>query len=391
MQTQQLQAGVIYQFSELLPIHSSSVHYVRDARVIPDNTEWYKVECSDGFFAFHKTEKSRLLFVKDVHGIETLRHKRYSHYVTACDNDGNEIFFADEAAAEANDYKFSLRLKEFRDKKSSSFYGYEKTLTYHNNINDQESKHCPSFVNENDEYIVGLEIEKVDEDLREKSEAWRILQETGFRKETDGSLNSGGYELVSPKLPLLDTERIKKAMLPVIDLINGQSDTSCGGHINISRKNTHSHDLLKGLKGFVPILYAMYENRLTNRYCQAKKWNIYFTNPDKYSAFYLKNSKVLEIRIFSRVANYNTLMWRVKLMQLIVGDFGRNLNQFLLKLSSTESLLYKTMREQYSHEKIAEKITLAAKLSERYGCGKVSNSIAKRINDRFGFTVIAIS
>jgi len=184
--------------------------------------------------------------------------------------------------------------------------------------------------------------------------------------------------------------RILKACEPVKKYINGQSDSSCGGHLNVSRKGVSSRDLLKGMKGFVPIIYALYENRLTNRYCQAKKWNNYFNYRDKYTAFYLKNENICEIRLFSRVTNYTTLQWRIKLLQTLFGDYGKNLNQFVLKMSNRDSSLYKLLNEQYEHDKIAKKITLVDELSRRYGCGKISKSVRAKVNDRFGYTVLPL-
>jgi hypothetical protein len=390
MEKQLLKKGIIYQVDEFLPIHQSSDRYDASARVVPDNIQWIKVKTKDGDFAFNKDEAEYALRVaKDVNGKETFVHESYSHYVSARDENGEYVFFTCEEAAKAHDFDFSIRLGRYGNKKHDSFYGDETLFNYHQNISHSNGR-VPSFVNDDDEFIVGIEVEKVDSRLQRDSLAFEIFQNTGWRKESDGSLNSGGYELVSPKLPLLDMSRIVKACEPVKKYINGSSDSSCGGHINLSRKGVESRELLKGMKGFVPIIYALYENRLTNRYCQAKKWTHYFNYRDKYSAFYLKNEDIVEIRLFSRITNYTTLQWRVKLLQVLFGDYGKNLNQFVLKMSNRESTLYNLLREQYSHDKIADKITLVDVLAKRYGCGSISKSVRKKVNDRFGRTVLPI-
>jgi hypothetical protein len=66
-----------------------------------------------------------------------------------------------------------------------------------------------------------------------------------------------------------------------------------------------------------------------------------------------------------------------------MGDAGNNLNQFCLKFSSQESRLYKHLNKQYTRYKIFEKMRDVRKFSELYGCGKISKTILKKINDRF--------
>ena len=144
------------------------------------------------------------------------------------------------------------------------------------------------------------------------------------------------------------------------------------------------------MKGFVPVIYALYENRLNNRFCRARNWNHYFNNIDKYSAFYLKTSNIVEIRLFSRITNFKVMMWRIKLMQTLMQDYGRNLNQFVLKMSATENSLYQLLREQYTHQRIAEKIQLVDKYSEMYNCGTISNSVRTKVNERFGWVVLPL-
>lgn len=383
-------SGVIYQVENLLPIHPSSKYFKDGAQIIPDEKSWVKVNTSNGEFAFNKKENEAYLkLAKDINGEEIYIHENYSHYVTAQNDDDDYIYFTCEEAAKANDFDFSIRLGRYHDKKSNHFYGEHTLFSYHAVIRNAEGR-VPEFVNDDDEFIVGIEVEKVDSRLQHDALVYELFQNTGWKKESDGSLGSGGYELISPKLPLLDMNRIIKACEPVKKYINGQSDSSCGGHINVSRKNVSSKDLLKGMKGFVPIIYALYESRLTNRFCQAKKWSQYFNYRDKYTSFYLKNESICEIRLFSRVTNYTTLQWRIKLLQTLFGDYGKNLNQFVLKMSNRETPLYQLLNEQYTHDKIGQKITLVDVLSKRYGCGKISKSVRIKVNDRFGYTVLPI-
>ena len=395
MSTQTLQQGVIYQVNNLVPIHEANDVNEPNAMVIPDGVNWVEVITHDGVCAFQKEKfEYDLHEAIDASGKKVYVHEFYSDYIRGRDIDGNMKYFTSEEAARANDFDFSIRLGRWHDKKCNTFYGDETLMEYHDRRVSQNSTlrgaNVPLFINDNDDFMVGIEVEKVDCNLQSDFNAFQLYQETGWRKERDSSLNSGGYELVSPILPLLDMQRIEKACSPVMKYINAKSDTSCGGHFNLSKRGTDSREFLKGMKGFAPILYALYENRLTNRFCRGRNWSHYFSNPDKYSAFYLKNNNVVEIRLFSRITNYKVMMWRVKLIQTLLQDYGRNLNQFVLKMSAVENSLYQLLREQYTHERIMEKIKLVAKYAEMYNCGTISNSVRNKVNERFGCIVLPL-
>ena len=390
MSTQILKSGVIYKVNDLIPIHRANDGYEVNSMVVPDGDKWVKVKCNDGMYAFNKEQfESDLYLATDIDDSEIYVHEYYSDYIAGRDANGNYIRFTCEQAARNHDFDFSVRLGRWHDKKCDSFYGDEMRMEYHDRRIQNYGKHkdlqVPTFVNDNDDFIFGIEIEKVDSDLLEDGKAFELYHETGWRKEYDGSLTScGAYELVSPLLPLNDMARVEKACEPVVKYINAKGDNSCGGHFNLSRSGMDSRTLLKGMKGFAPIIYALYHNRLENRFCKARNWNHYFINPDKYSAFYVKDSKIVEIRLFSRVPNYNVMKWRVRLMQTLLKDFGRNLNQFVLKISSDENELYKLMLEQYSLYAIEKKIQLIEKYAELYDCGTISNSVRDKVNKRFG-------
>ena len=389
MSTQILKSGVIYKVNDLIPIHRANDGYEPNSMVVPDGDKWVKVKCNDGMYAFNKEQFSCDLYEAiDIDNSKVFIHDYYSDFIQGRDANGNYIRFTCEQAARNNDFDFSVRLGRWHDKKCSSFYGEETQMQYHDSRIRANSNHqhlqVPKFTNDSDEFIFGIEVEKCDRDLCDDGLAFELYHQTGWRKEHDGSLNGGGYELVSPLLPLYDLQRIEQACEPVKKYINAKGDNSCGGHINLSRNGMDSRTLLKGMKGFAPILYALYHNRLENRYCKARKWNHYLINPDKYSAFYVKDSKVVEVRLFSRVPNYNVMKWRVRLLQTLFKDFGRNLNQFVLKISSDENELYKLILEQYSLSALEKKIQLIEKYAELYDCGTISNSVRDKVNKRFG-------
>jgi hypothetical protein len=395
MATKQLQEGVIYQVNEIVPLHHANNEYVENSFVIPDGEKYVKVKCTAGVFAFNKEQfEDELKLAKNTSNKNEYIHCYYSDYIQGNDERGARKYFTCEEAARMNDFDFSARLNRWHDKKCSQFYGDETLMGYHDRrvMGSENNPHLqiPRFVNDSDEFMFGVEVEKCDYEVREEQKAFELFQATGWKKESDGSLNSGGYELVSPVMPLMDMSRIERACSPVTRYINAKSDSSCGGHFNLSQRNVPSRTFLQNMKGFAPIIYALYETRLDNRYCRARNWNHYFSNPDKYSAFYLKSDNIVEIRLFSRITNYKVMLWRVKLMQTLLADLGRNLNQFVLKMSSPENKLYQLLTEQYNRDTIKKKIKLVDVYSQRYNCGKISNSVRTKVNERFGEIVLPL-
>jgi hypothetical protein len=149
-----------------------------------------------------------------------------------------------------------------------------------------------------------------------------------------------------------------------------------------------NEELLESMKNYAPILYALYPKRLQRHYCKAKMWSKYTRYNEKYSAFYLKDNGVVEIRLFSRVTNIANLKWRLDLLKLFILD-GGNLNQLTQKLGCQESALYKHFAKQYTHEKIGEKINLIDVYARTYGTHRngISPSVKARIVNTMGFDV----
>jgi len=382
---------IIILTEEPLPIHHYSSYYVTNGKVIPDGETFIKAKTSNGDFVIHKSETSLVHKALNENGEHEYVMRGLFGYISADDKHGNAKYFLSERAAENANFKFSFRLGHFHDAECQRFYGDDKLLRYHTQQTRIDRSRLPKFVDDNDEYLVGVEVEKTDYNLQQDGDAWKILTETGWSKEEDGSLGSGGYEFVSPILPLFNMDKIREATAPVKKWINGSSNDSCGGHITLSKRNTDGKDLLESFKHFAPILYSLYPNRLDNRYCRAKQWSKYFSYPEKYSAFYLKdygsNGRV-EIRLFSRITNENTMNWRLELLQYLIKD-GGNLNQFAQKIGCPESIFYKHLAKHYSHTEIGDKLLLIDKYSKQYGTHRngISPSVKKRINNTMGYDV----
>jgi hypothetical protein len=146
------------------------------------------------------------------------------------------------------------------------------------------------------------------------------------------------------------------------------------------------------MRGIVPLMYAMYERRLNNRYCSARSWTKYFGRyKTKYSAFYLKNDNILEIRLFSAVKDSTTLMWRVRLLQSFAALYGKNVSSVLLKMADINSELYQVLNEVYTRSQIAEKIQLAYKYARIYSVAKIKDEVVEKINNKWGECIINLN
>lgn len=266
----------------------------------------------------------------------------------------------------------------------TEIYGDISNMRYHSQYHPEIEKQFTKFMDDSEGAVnFGFEAEKVDEDYVEKGIALQISHETGFKKELDGSLGSEGYELISPVLPLYNQELINDAIKPVADLLNAKTNNSCGGHFNISKNGVQSRDILKKIKGSLPLFYMMYEKRLDNRYCEAKNFAQYLRRPTKYSALYVKSTNILEIRLFPAIKNTRILQNRIELMRIIMGElYGLSAIKVVLKLADPSSSLHKYMLNILGGDmdKLVEKIQKFNAYSIRYGCGKISIPTMKKVN-----------
>lgn len=254
-------------------------------------------------------------------------------------------YFRDKASAEAIGYKFSFRMQSYMKEDHPDFYGHETMLNYHSSARTDYSL-------DGDTWKVGCEVEKEDSRYQNNTSVWKLFAETGWAKERDGSLGQGGFELVSPILPLFDRKRLKAHLSTVKQYLNAQHSQACGGHINLSCKGKRSKEVLASLKAGAALLYAIYEPRMTNRYCPARQWNRYESMPDKYSAFYLKNDQVCEIRLFPAVKSLKNLMWRLDLVRWLVSINEKDFVKKILSLQNRNSYLSCHLRQVYTEDKI---------------------------------------
>lgn len=255
--------------------------------------------------------------------------------------------------------------------------------TYNINAEDCgcEDDYCFSYHSGNREdfskdsiYKIGFEIEKEDEEQKEYGYARDLFDSTGWAKETDGSLGSDGFELVSPILPLdlskavYEQDCLISSIDEVKNYINADYSKRCGGHINLSCRGLSSSDMLLKFKGYMPLFYAIYQSRVENKYCTAKKFCDYIKYAEKYLAFNCKsnNQGILEIRIFPAVKNVANLLWRAELIRIMLANPTESYKKALEQVSNPKNELCKHLSRVFNQSQLLEKQRLFAKYTQQF-------------------------
>ena len=171
-------------------------------------------------------------------------------------------------------------------------------------------------------YRIGFEIEKEDREVKQSIGVYDFEEDTGgiWRKERDGSLNDeDGYELVSPTFDFSIKhifEHINSNPL-LVSHINAEYSKSCGGHINLSKKGYNGKEMFDEVKGYTPLLYALYYGRINKNYSKGKSNRDLLNDDEKYQAIRIHSNRI-EFRIISAVPNVEVLKWRCELIETML-------------------------------------------------------------------------
>jgi len=202
-------------------------------------------------------------------------------------------------------------------------------------------------------YRIGYEIEKEDQDVLESIDIDNFEEQTEYkwRKESDGSLcSSSGYELISPTFEFNITKIFKyiESNEVLVNHINANHSTSCGGHINLSEKGLSGNELFDKIKGYTPLFYALYHGRVDKNYCKGKNNRDLKYENEKYQAIKIHDNRV-EFRIISAVPNVKTLKWRSKLIMSILKNPTDDVIQGYYNVDTKFTRL---LKETYTDEKL---------------------------------------
>lgn len=241
-------------------------------------------------------------------------------------------------------------------------------------------------------YCIGFEIEK-SQFHRGAVKEYALF--CGF--ETDSSC---GYEAVTNILPLLPPSYWRNKVFDmfvkankVIDDKYSPSNEKCGGHISVSVEGMSGYQLRERMRPYMGVVYALFRNRLKNRYCNGNltmvdnsqdPWSSSqrgwvngegFGGHDKYQVFNAK-ADYAELRIPSRVTSVAQLMRRYELMYLIVDCAIRKatFKSFLKKVEPIVAMMY-----EGDAEKIQNIMSLAVHFQEYINKGVRHEDIRKYV------------
>lgn len=251
-------------------------------------------------------------------------------------------------AYETNDYVLESSLYQWDDgtyrltRQGNLVYGYHSITRIWDAGDDAK-------------FTIGFEIEKYKkpnfnfyrEDLLDKK----------FIIEHDGSVPNG-FELVTPTYDLFD-KNLEKKLSYIKDFCDVPEVDNCGGHIHFGVSGFSGVETLKRLKGWLPLIYAMYRGRATNDYSFAKKTDKLISDGDRRQSVRLL-SKHIEFRIVAAVYTYDTLIWRLGFMRILANNIDLNFEQVLLLALNKRSELSKHLLKTYKSKESMFKMLEAA-------------------------------
>lgn len=206
------------------------------------------------------------------------------------------------------------------------------------------------LASDNATWRIAFEVEKEDYNMLRYESADECFNRTGWAKERDGSLNDDGFEFISPVYDLYTIT--KDTFSDVANYLNADISKRCGGHVNLSHVSLTARELYQSIKSYMPLLYALYNGRVNNRYCPAISKQS--EADDKYGAVYVRGGR-LEFRIFSAVRNVDNLMWRISLIRYMLENRDVSEAAVLKSMLDGRSKLHSILRVVYSVDDIINK------------------------------------
>jgi hypothetical protein len=167
------------------------------------------------------------------------------------------------------------------------------------------------FMAHDEEWGIGFEVEKVTVAGLEDSGNEISTQPLFAGWETDSSCGVEGITHVYGLQKNFDTF---KRHLTRSYYVDEETDESCGGHVNMSRKSGLT---LTEVRPYCGLLYSMYRERLIDEYAENNKRMVLHGARESYSAVRAKSDTLLEFRLVDVVENGNDLLWRFQLFQQI--------------------------------------------------------------------------
>ena len=281
-----------------------------------------------------------------------------------------------------NEYHYEEEEKEEEKEEFTRYYHHGDSYFTKN------FEYSPNFV---PRFFVGLEIEKYDLKIKQSININDFEEETGrkWRKEEDGSLKDsngnkiGGYELVSPTMPLMvsNIEEYIRGNKQLVKHINAGQNKTCGGHINVSEAGKTGEQLFNDLKGFTPLFHALYYNRVNVDYSKGKSNKNLLDENEKYQSIKIHDNRI-EYRIIGAVKNVNNLMWRLKLIDFITKNQTSDIKQAFFLINTTlKPLLAQVYNTNEKFEALMERIVKYTLQFEDIELAKINGQMFIEFNE----------
>lgn len=265
--------------------------------------------------------------------------------------------------------------EEEADENENQIYSYDSGIREKDYRHEDEENPSAKI------FGFGIEIEKNEFppfDFNRK----HLYEDTGAVIERDGSV-SNGFELKTPIYNLLSSktdERIK----PLKDFCDIKNVQNAGGHIGFSCEGMNDNELLDSVRGFLPLIYAMHKNRLTNTYCRAKRVSrLKAEKYEKMQSIRLRGNYI-EFRIFSSVKTFDTLLFRLELFRIIAQNlhspFGKVIGMCIDKKHPLHTLLAERIYKDSA--KFTRLITDAIEIDKNFGQGRIKVESIVKIQEK---------
>ena len=239
-------------------------------------------------------------------------------------------------------------------------------------------------------YTIGFEVEKEDAEVLNEHELHDV-DHTKWCREEDSSLGHDGFELVSPVFDLYTDGLDKSLTHPIVrEHVNADWGTSCGGHINLGRRNFSGGEFFDRIKAFVPLFLTIWRHRLGNHYSPLKRKAENYKHAGKYSAIHVKPDYI-EIRLPGAVRNVKQLLWRRDLMRIVCANQDIRPLNLITAMLSPKTDIGAHLRKVYNEEQVLRVVSLYAQFADDFyssyhmtgdGAGVYFKSVVRRLKNR---------
>lgn len=279
-----------------------------------------------------------------------------------------------------NDGKFKLTSQQPTilqlDSNSSN---YNSLYSYHSSLDHKDFSKIDAETNGNI-FAIGFEIEK--SAMPQFSfDREHLYTYTGCKIERDGSV-SNGFELITPTYNLFSSITLDRLSL-IENFINVVGVDGAGGHIGFSCEGMRDIELLNAISGFLPLIYGMYERRLTNHYCRGKKLADLINDGSKYQAIAL-HGNYIEFRLFSAVRSMADIKFRIAFLQFVAENLHKPFSWVIAQCCNTKSKLYKLLKanKYNTTELLNGLIVKAIRNNETFGTEVLTQATINTITQR---------